>query len=135
MSSVKHSNCTCGWFFGCCYLNYAVLFHTHYSISSLITALVGECDLFQKKKLHRIPLLFICLRNPEIFCGCATLFCSTWELGCNCLFKDNNKGSFSEELNTAITSLEASTTTAVQWDTAVEDEEEREEKRDRLCGN
>lgn len=80
-------------------------------------------------------MLFICLRNPEIFCGCATLFCSTLELSCNCLFKDNNKERVSEELSTAITSLEASAATALQWDRGVEDKGEGEEKRARLGGN
>lgn len=40
--------------------------------------------------------------------GVPSLFFSTWGLGCNCLFKDNNKGRLSEEPCTAITSLEAS---------------------------
>lgn len=40
--------------------------------------------------------------------GVPSLFCSTWGLGCNCLFKDNNKGRLSKEPCTTITSLEAS---------------------------
>lgn len=48
--------------------------------------------------------------------GVPSLFCSTRGLGCNCLFKDNNRGRLSEEPRTAITSLEASITTAVQCD-------------------
>lgn len=61
--------------------------------------------------------------------GVPSLFCSTWGLSCNCLFKDNNKGRLSEEPCAAITSLEAGTATAVQCDGGVEDEGEGEEQR------
>ena len=63
--------------------------------------------------------------------GVPSLFCSTLGLGCNCLFKDNNKGRLSEEPRAAITSLEATTATAVQCDGGVEDEGEGEEQRKR----
>ncbi len=63
--------------------------------------------------------------------GVPSLFCSTRRLSCNCLFKDNNKGRLSEEPCAAITSLEASTATAVQCDGGVEDEGEGEEQRKR----
>lgn len=72
--------------------------------------------------------------------GVPSLFCSTRGPGCNCLFKDNNKGRLSEERSSAITSLEASTATAVQCDGGGGrgDEEEEggaEEERDRLGSN
>lgn len=73
--------------------------------------------------------------------GVPSLFCSTQGLGCNCLFKDNNKGRLSEEPCAAITSLEASTATAVQCDGGAEDEGGREggrgaeEEGDRLGSN
>lgn len=67
--------------------------------------------------------------------GVPSLFCSTRGPSCNCLFKDNNKGRLSEEPCTAISSLEASTATAVQCDGGVEDggggtEEQRKRESD-----
>lgn len=61
--------------------------------------------------------------------GVPALFFSTRGLGCNCLFKDNNKERLLQEPCAAITSLEASTATAVQCDRVVEDEGEEEEQR------
>lgn len=61
--------------------------------------------------------------------GVPSLFCSTRGLGCNCLFKDNNRGRLSEEPRAAITSPEASIATAAQCDEGVEDEGEEEEQR------
>lgn len=57
--------------------------------------------------------------------GVSSPFCAARGLGCNCLFKDNNKGKLSEERRAAITRLEASTTTAVQRDGGERAEEQR----------
>ena len=63
--------------------------------------------------------------------GVPNLFLRHTGTGCNCLFKDNNKGRLSAEPCAAFTSLEASTATAVQCDGGVEDEGEGEEQRKR----
>lgn len=84
-------------------------------------------------KMPGRAVLYVCLRNPDLFfMGVPSLFCSSQGLSCNCLFKDNNKGRLSEELCTAISSLEASTATTAQCDGGVESSgKEGEERRKR----
>lgn len=82
-----------------------------------------------RNKIARESFAIRCLSNQSFSMGVPSLFCSTRGLSCNCLFKDNNRGRLSEEPRTAITSLEASITTAVLCNGGVEDEGEGEEQR------
>lgn len=95
--------------------------------------MVGVCGQFQLQNARESrPIRLSEEPRPFFFMGVPSLFCSSQGLSCNCLFKDNNKGRLSEELCTAISSLEASTATTAQCDGGVESRgKEGEERRKR----